>query len=75
MTTLERSILETLIELETKAREMPGANPKPNLLPLFAKLDELAAQLPDDTNPRLMHYLQRKSYDKARRCLEGHDAE
>jgi hypothetical protein len=56
-------------------KSMPTANPKPNLLPLFSRLDQLAKQLPPDTAPDLLHYLQKKSYGKARLFLEGRDGE
>lgn len=75
MTDLESSILTTLLELDEKVRSMPTANPKPNLLPLFTRLDDLAAQLPRGTDPDLLHYLARKSYEKARFLLEGRKAE
>ncbi len=73
MTPLETTILQTLNELDEKVRAMPGAGPKPNLVPLFTRLDELASQLPGD--PTLRHYLQRKSYEKARLHLLGRDQE
>jgi hypothetical protein len=75
MTTVEQSILETLVELENTVRSMPNANPKPNLMPLFAKIDELTRQLPKQTDPSLLHYLNKKSYEKARLWLEGREAE
>jgi hypothetical protein len=75
MTDLERTVLETLIELETAARGTPAGGPKPDLLPLFARLDELTNRLPKDTAPDLLHYLRKKSYGKARRWLEGRDPE
>jgi hypothetical protein len=75
MTATEQSILDTLVELDQKARSMPTANPKPDLRPLFARLDELADQLPPQTPGDLLHYLRRKSYEKARLLLEGRDAE
>jgi len=75
MTASEQKILQTLIELDETVKRMPGANPKPNLLPLFTRLDELTNQLPKDTDPTLLHYLHRKSYEKARLWLEGRDAE
>jgi hypothetical protein len=37
------------------------------------KIDELQAALPQPVDPRLAHYLQRKSYDKALAHLEGRD--
>ena len=75
MTETERALWETLVELDRAAKSMPTANPKPNLLPLFTRLDELARRLPKDTAPDLLHYLHRKSYEKARLWLEGRDAE
>ena len=75
MTAPEQTILQTLIALDDTVKRMPSANPKPNLLPLFARLDELTSQLPKDTDPTLLHYLHRKSYEKARLWLEGRDAE
>jgi hypothetical protein len=35
------------------------------------KIDRLQATLPQPIDPRLAHYLQRKSYDKALEFLEG----
>jgi hypothetical protein len=75
MTETERRILETLVELDQAVKSMPTADPKPNLLPLFTRLDELARQLPKDSDGDLRHYLHRKSYEKARLWLEGRDAE
>jgi hypothetical protein len=75
MTTVEQSILATLVELESTVRSMPSMNPKPNLMPLFAKIDELARQLPKATDPSLLHYLNKKSYEKARLWLEGRESE
>jgi hypothetical protein len=37
------------------------------------KIDKLQAALPQPLDPRLAHYLQRKSYDKALEFLEGRD--
>ena len=54
-------------------KSIPTANPKPNLLPLFARIDELMRLLPAETDAALLHYLQRKSYEKARLWLEGRD--
>jgi len=75
VTEIEQQILHALIELEEKVQALPKANPKPNLLPVFARIDELAAQLPRSTPPVLLHYLQKKSYQKARFFLEGRDDE
>jgi hypothetical protein len=76
MSAVENEILRTLGELDGLVKSMAMANPKPDLKPVFARLDELTRQLPArGTAPELMHYLQRKSYEKARLFLEGRDAE
>lgn len=63
------------MELDEAVKSMPTANPKPNLLPLFARIDELTYQLPRNTDPQLLHYLHKKSYEKARLWLLDRDAE
>lgn len=75
VTATERNIHTTLVDLENAVKSMPTANPKPNLLPLFARLEELTRQLPPQTAPDLLHYLHKKSYEKARLFLEGRDAQ
>lgn len=75
MTETEKNLLEALLELERAVGSMPTANPKPNLLLLFARIDELGRALPPQTDPALRHYLQKKSYEKARLFLQGRDAE
>lgn len=75
MTAIERDILAALNELEATVKAMPTANPKPKLLPLFERIEALAEQLPRSTAPDLLHYMQKKSYEKARLWLEGSYAE
>ncbi len=75
MSETERAILQSLVELDTTVKAMPTANPKPSLLPIFSRLDELTRQLPKDASPNLLHYLHKKSYEKARLWLEGRVAE
>jgi hypothetical protein len=75
MSDTERALLQSLVELDSAIKAMPGANPKPNLLPIFARLDDLTRQLPKNASPDLLHYLHKKSYEKARLWLEGRDAE
>jgi len=72
---LLKDILAALVELDKAVKTMPTANPKPNLLPLFARIDELTHQLPRDADPTLLHYLHKKSYEKARLFLQDRDAE
>ena len=75
MTDTEQSILQALLELERAVVSMPTANPKPNLLPMFSRIDELTRQLPRESDPSLLHYLHKKSYKKARLLLQGREAE
>lgn len=75
MNETEREILSTLKDLDEKVRSMKTANPKPNLLPVFEKLDGLTAQLGPGGDPSLLHYLHKKSYEKALLYLQGRDAE
>jgi hypothetical protein len=75
MTEIESRVLRSLVELEETIGRMPTANPKPSLLPLFTHIDDLIRQLPPQTDPTLLHYLHKKSYQKARLFLEGREAE
>ena len=72
---VERQLLAALMQLDETVKALATANPKPSLLPLFARLDELTAQLPRDADFTLLHYLHKKSYEKARLYLQGRDAE
>ena len=74
-TPVEAGLLQTLIELDAAVQAMATADPKPSLLPLFTRLDELTRQLPRDADPALLHYLHKKSYEKARLFLLDRDAE
>jgi hypothetical protein len=75
MTDKEQTILTALLELESAVAAMATVSPKPDLRPLFARVDQLARELPKGADPDLVHYLQRKSYHKARLFLQGRDAE
>jgi hypothetical protein len=75
MTDTENRILQTLLELEAAVNHLSPGGPKPNLIPLFSKLDEFALALPADADSELKHFLQRKSYQKARLLLQGRGAE
>jgi len=74
MTDKEQSVLDALLELEGAVEAMRTAAAKPNLLPHFARLDELTRALPITTDPLLLHYLHKRSYQKARLFLQGRDA-
>jgi hypothetical protein len=73
-TDINQALLDTLLELETAVANV-NADPKPDLLALFGRLDELTAQLPKDTPRDLLHYLHKKSFQKARLYLQGADPE
>jgi len=75
MTNIEKDILAALGELDAAVKAMPAASPKPDLMPIFARLDALTLNLPRETAPDLRHYMQRKSYEKARLWLLGRGSE
>ncbi len=72
---VEKELLAMLIQLAETVQAMATASPKPSLLPIFNRLDELTRQLPRDADPTLLHYLHKKSYEKARLFLSGRDTE
>jgi len=72
---VESNLLGALSELDNAVKAITRIEGKPNLMPLFARIDELTGQLPKDTDPQLLHYLHKKSYEKARLFLEGRDKE
>lgn len=67
-------LLQALRDFETAVAAV-NVEPKPDLMAHFSRIDELTAQLPGDTDGELLHYLHKKSYEKARLFLEGHHAE
>ena len=70
MTKTQQLILAALRELDRAAANAPSARTKPDLLPIMARLDRLTAKLPLSTNPLLLHFLHRKSYQKALQLLQ-----
>lgn len=72
---IEPQLLTALVQLDETVKTIATAKPKPSLLPLFARIDELAAQLPRDADPTLLHYLHKKSYEKARLFLQDRETE
>ena len=75
MTATEHAIHLALVELETAVASLPTANPKPDLRPLLGRVNALTVELPANTDPALLHYLHKRSYEKARLFLEGREAE
>ena len=75
MTETEQALLQSLLDLEAAISSMPTADPKPDLVTHFNRIDELGKQLPSDTDPSLRHYIDKRSYQKARLFLQGRDEE
>jgi hypothetical protein len=75
MTPLEQQLYESLIELDGAVKKMTATRTPVDLMPLFARIDALGAQLPPGTDPQLVHFIQRKSFEKATLWLEGRKAE
>jgi len=74
MTTIEQALLDALKQMEA-AVAVANTEPKPNLMAHFDRIDALADALPTGTDGELQHYLEKKSYEKARLFLEGRFAE
>ena len=75
MIEVEKDILHTLDELDAVVAGMKTAEAKPDLVPLFTRLNDLASNLPRNSHAQLIHYLTNASYAKARLWLAGRDAE
>lgn len=69
MNDVEQAILHSLLELESTAAA------RGSIGPVLAQLDLLTRQLPKGTSPDLLHYLHKRSYEKARLLLTGFDPE
>ena len=69
MTETECAILEQLRNLDATAAQ------RGDVLPILAELTRLSRTLPANADPDLLHYLNRRSYEKARLFLEGIDPE
>jgi DNA phosphorothioation-dependent restriction protein DptG len=70
MTDTEHQLHAALVALEAAARPETREAPRPNLQPLFERIDALTAALPADADRQLRHFLERKTYAKAREWLE-----
>jgi hypothetical protein len=75
VTELEKTLLRALSDLESAVASMRASGAKPDFLSLFGRIDHLTRQLPPSTDTTLLHYLHKKSYEKARLFLQGRDAE
>ena len=74
MNPVEAEILAALVELEQTVKGDPLKR-RAALPTLFARLDDLTRQLPPNSDPDLLHFMHRKSYEKARLLLEGRGEE
>jgi hypothetical protein len=75
MSGLEEQVYEALKALDRSVKSLSTQKPPPDLLPLLRRIDELGSQLPPGTDPQLLHFLQRRSFEKALLWLEGRKAE
>ena len=75
MTPLEQELHAALLELDAAVKRMAATKTPVDLLPLFARIDELGAKLPPGTDPQLVHFIQRKSFEKATLWLAGRKTE
>ncbi len=74
MNVVERELLDALVGLEGVAGSgAPG--PRPGLAEALRRVEEAARRLPAGTSGDLLHYLGKRSYEKARLWLEGKDPE
>jgi len=67
--TIGAELLQALRDFKTAVAGV-NKDPKPNLMTHFNRIDELTGKLPNDTDGELIHYLHKKSYEKARLFLE-----
>ena len=75
MTQLEQELHRALLDLDGAVKRMVASKTPVDLMPLFARIDELGAKLPVGSDPQLVHFIQRKSFVKAMLWLEGRKAE
>lgn len=74
MNAVEAELLEALRNLEgVVGTGAPG--PRPGLAAALAQVESAGRRLPPGTAPDLLHYVQKRSYEKARLWLEGEDPE
>jgi rubrerythrin len=68
---LAQALRERLAVIRDEQSRRDEAKHIARLRTVSEKIDRLQATLPQPIDPRLAHYLQRKSYDKALEFLEG----
>jgi hypothetical protein len=75
MTQVEQELYDALQTLEGEVKHQAATQSPVDFMPIFARIDELGSKLPAGTDPQLVHFIQRKSFEKARLWLEGRKAE
>jgi len=70
---LAQALRERLAIIHDEESRRDEAKHLSRLRAVSQKIDKLQATLPQPVDPRLAHYLQRRSYDKALEFLEGRD--
>jgi hypothetical protein len=68
---LAQALRERLSIIQDEESRRDEAKHIARLRAISEKIDKLQTALPQPIDPRLAHYLQRKSYDKALEFLEG----
>ncbi len=68
---LKEALRERVAIIHDKASRRDEEAHIARLRVISEKIDKLQATLPQPIDPRLKHYLQRRSYDKALEFLEG----
>lgn len=75
MTDVERALLATLVDMEQEVETAARTGRRPDVISRVHRLRDLTASLPADSDPMLLHCLQRHSWEKARLTLEGRSDE
>ncbi len=70
---LAQALRERLAVIRDEQSRRDEAKHMARLKAISERIDNLQTRLPKPVDPRLAHYLQRKSYDKALEFLEGRD--
>ena len=71
LTDLAQALRERLAVIRDEESRCDHTKHMDRLRAVSEKIDRLQESLPPSTDPRLVHYLDRKSYDKALEYLEA----
>jgi hypothetical protein len=70
---LAEALRERLAVIQDEESRRDQATHIERLKAVSEKIEKLQREIPQPVDPRLAHYLERKSYDKALEYLEGRD--